>query len=279
MRREHKIGLYIGASLLSALLLYFFFFLQSQSTALDKVKATKENFSGFSNSIRNAKSALEKQKSPEVITPGIIGEVTEFNQQLNRTLTANNIESINKPSPIKNLWRDTVVTNYNSIISSNDFGASLDHVNGTVNKTRNFINYHYEVMQTFRNILEYNPREDLSITDTEGLLFTIRAAGTGIDRTLQKLRGQTYAGDAGLNELIRQLEQLETTRNNYELAIESGNPKGVEYDNFVTAVEVMQKNIITNRQLFWSANRDVLVIELDNAYKLLGPYQNQLNNL
>ena len=279
MRREYKIGLYIGASLLSAALLYFILFFQPHRSALSRVDETSKSFDDFTNAINEGSHALSQQAGPDSIKPGVVGNVRSFNQDLTRTLTALDIGAFEKPSAVSNRWKDSLFRDFNAVVSNIRFSEDLQQANSVIVQAHSFTAYNYDVMQALRNILEYNPQDDLNIEDTEGLLALIRAAGGGIELTIQKLEAQTYPKDEGLNRIIQLLNELEVKRLAYEQSIEAGDIKGQAYQDFVKAVESTQTETIANRQLFWESQHADLTERLEQAYQLMNPYLNRLNNL
>lgn len=274
-----NVALYTGASLLTAGLLFGVLFLLPRQAALKRVDELATRTDQTSDALERAATALEEVPGPDSITPARPGSVSTYLASLDSAVAVSNAEPLEVPGPIQNRWRSPALEGFNKIVSDTGFTSAANASTGALERTAGLLGYHQGVMSALRNVMEYDPRQDLSGSDAEMLLASIRAAGVGIGRTVEKLETQTFPGDPGLQPVISNLKQIETVRYAYEMALEDGRLKGSEYSAFISAIDNAQSAIIRNRHEFWQPAKGAYVSALKNARVGLSPFNTALHNL
>lgn len=277
MKHMRKIMVWIVPSVVIAVGVGYRFVLQPRFAVNQAIKNQETSLEQLDSSLQKSVELLQNLSAPNTIMIAKKG-ATDYVTRLNKaggTLTLGSIGL----QPIVESNYNSRVRNFNLFVENTSYREAVIYASDVVFSNKAFLAHHGGVMLALVNLLEYNAADDMSPTNPDALRLRLDEAQAGLDKTVVRLKAApAYTNDPTLNQLINQIQALQAVRDAAESSLESTSfPPNKE--SFVVAVEQVQKNIIANRNLFWTTESSRQIKDTNEAQQLIKPYFSKLKSI
>ena len=229
-------------------------------------------------SLQKSRERLKNFKSPSSITPGRVG-ARAYATKLDELKNIFEINKLMVPKPIESSSNSELANDFNAIIKDKDYISAVEQSNSVLETNKNFFSHQSAAILALANLLEYDPKADLSTKKKETIFQHLSDAKGGLEATIKRLHQiPKYDSDKNFSELVLIVQNVQRSRDQLESSVGKDNYASNKA-KFINDVKKAQEQIIEDREEFWKQESLELFNATDLSQKIYNLYLIRLQHL